>query len=63
MQTTDPDQLMGHASEDATLTHLDLQSFITDLKHELATVFMETCAVLQHQAPAPMNFNSTASKT
>jgi len=61
--TTDPDQLMGHASEDATLTHLDLQSFITDLKHELATVFMETRAMLQHQAPAPMNFDSTPSKT
>jgi len=61
--TTKTDQLMDHASEDATLTQLDLQLFITDLKHELATVFMETCTVLQHQAPVPTTFNSTTSNT
>jgi len=61
--TTETDQMMDHASEDATLTQFDLQSFITDLKHELTTVFMETCTVLQQQAPVPMNFNSMSSKT
>jgi len=61
--TTKTDQMMDHAPEDATLTQLDIQSFITNLKHELAMVFMETCAMLQQQAPVPMTFNHMPSKT
>ena len=30
------------------LTSLDLQSFISDLKHELATFFIETRAMIQN---------------
>ncbi len=50
--TTETDQIMNHAPEDATLTPLDIHSFIADLKHELATVFKETRAMLQQQTPA-----------
>jgi len=61
--TNKMDQNMDQAPNDAILHHLDLQSFITDLKHELATVFMETRAVLHQQSLVPMTFNSTPPKT
>jgi len=61
--TTNANQIMDHAPEDITLTQLNLQSFITDLKHELAMVFMETCTVLQQQSPETLTFNHPPSKT
>jgi len=61
--TNETNQNMDQIPEDATLTQLDLQSFITDLKHELTMVFMETHAVLQHQSPVQMTFNPMPSKT
>jgi len=59
----DTDQNMDQVHEDATLTQCDIQSFITDLKHELATVFMETRTVLQQQSPVPRNLNPMPNKT
>jgi len=59
----DTDQNMDQVHEDATLTQRDIQSFITDLKHELATVFMETRTVLQQQSPVPRNLNPMPNKT
>jgi len=60
--STKANQTMDHMPEDASLTQLNLQSFIANLKYELATVFMETRAVLQQQPPAPMTFNPPPSK-
>jgi len=61
---TDADHNMDSASAAENLTPLDLQSFIYDLKHELATLFMETCAMIQHQTmPTPTNNKNLQSKT
>jgi len=59
----DSDQNMDQAPEEANLTQLDIQSFTLDLKHELATVFMETRTMLQQQSPVQMTFNPTPNKT
>jgi len=52
--TTDADQNMESATPAEHLTPLDIQSFITDLKHELATLFLETRVMIQKQSlPMP----------
>jgi len=56
-------QSMNSTPAAESLTPLDLQSFITDLKHELATVFMETHAMIQKQSTAPLINNHLPSKT
>jgi len=61
--STADDTTMDHMSEAASLTQLDLQSFIADLKHELATVFMETRAVIHQPSQATTTTNNSKSKT
>jgi len=61
--TNDADQSMDSTPAAESLTQLDLQSFITDLKHELATIFMETHARIQKQSTAPLINNHLPSKT
>jgi len=61
--TTDADQSMDTTPPHENLTRLDLQSFIMDLKHELATVFMETRAMLQQKPNAPLTAKTQPSKT
>jgi len=56
---TDTDQNMDQVPDDAIHTQLDIQSFISDLKHDLATVFQETRTVLQQQSPVQMTLNPT----
>jgi len=52
--TTDADQTMDSAPAADQLTPLNIQSFITDLKHKLATLFLETHAMIQQQSlPTP----------
>jgi len=52
--TTEADQNMESATPAEHLTPLDIQSFITDLKHELATLFLETRVMIQKQSlPMP----------
>jgi len=48
--TLEADQPMDSDSAAEHLTPLDLQSFISDLKHELATLFLETRAMVQKQS-------------
>jgi len=47
--TLDTDQSMDSAPTAEHLTPLDIQSFISDLKHEIATLFIETKAMIQQQ--------------
>jgi len=61
--TNDANQIMDSAPAAENLIQLDLQSFITDLKHELATVFMETCTMIQQKSLVPMTTNHLPLKT
>jgi len=61
--SNEADNTMDHTPEDASLTQLDLQSFIANLKHELATVFMETRAMIHKPSPATMTFKHSTSTT
>jgi len=45
------------------LTQMDIQSFITDLKNELATFFIETRAVIQQQPTATLSNHHKPPKT
>jgi len=59
--TTDADQPMDSAHDAENLTPLDLQSFISDLKQEIATLFIETRAMIQQQSlskPTNKHMNS-----
>jgi len=61
---TDADHNMDSASAAENLTPLDIQSFIYDLKHELATLFTETRVMIQHQTmTTPTNNKNLQSKT
>jgi len=52
------DQLMDSDSAEH-LTSLDLQTFISDLKHEIATLFLETHVMIQKQSmPTPTTKHS-----
>jgi len=61
--TIDTDQTMESASAAETLTPLDIQSFITDLKQEIATLFLETRAMIQQQSLTTPTTKRLPSKT
>ena len=61
--TPDADQPMDSASTAEHLTPLDLQSFISELKHELATLFLETRAMVQKQSLTMQTTKYTQPKT
>ena len=61
--TTDADQTMDSAHDAENLTPLDLQSFIYDLKQEIATLFIETRAMIQQQSLTAPTHKRMPSKT
>ena len=61
--TTDADQTMDSASAAEHLTPSDIQSFIYDLKHEIATLFLETRAMIQQPSLPPPTTKHMHSKT
>jgi len=56
------DDPMDSDTDNEHLTPQDLQSFICDLKHELATLFIETRAMIQQQ-PLPQPTKHSQPKT
>jgi len=61
--TNDADQNMDSAPAAENLTPLDIQSFISDLKHEIATLFLETQAMIQQQSLTTPTTKHMPSKT
>jgi len=61
--TTNANQTMDSAPMAEQLTPMDIHSFITDLKHELATFFLETRTAIQKQSPAQQSNNQKHPKT
>jgi len=61
--TIDTDQTMDSAPAAENLTPLDIQSFISDLKHKIVTLFLETRAMIQQQSLTMMTTKHMPSKT
>jgi len=61
--TTDADHTMDSAHAEESLTPLDLQSFISDLKHEIVTLFLETRTMIQQQSLTTPTNKCMPSKT